>query len=220
MLFKELRKLRLSLALWCIVGAVGKIGLMKEVGLLRPGPCHPKVLWPQMVKNQNTLSVQILNNKLVEFEIKYLVINNRHTSTSLMSSMSSKSSSNLLDDPGRKPLSLFSFRNCFPVSGLISSFFFFSSFLFLSSPFLRSSFFFSPKILIQTLLSVPISFSLPVIIFTWYGITERTKYDSHRMKHCSENICKNQDQRETLFRLPGLSTRILILAILILCPIE
>ena len=91
-----------------------------------------------------------------------------------MSSMSSKSSSNLLDEPGRKPLSLFSFRNCFPVSGLISSFFFFSSFLFLSSPFLRSSFFFSPKIFIQTLLSVPISFSLPVIIFTWYGITERT----------------------------------------------
>ena len=38
------RTLRLSLALLSVVGAIGRAGLRKEVGLLRPGPRGPKVL--------------------------------------------------------------------------------------------------------------------------------------------------------------------------------
>ena len=42
--------LRLSLALLSVVGAIGRAGLRKEVGLLRPGPRGPKVLRHQMVR--------------------------------------------------------------------------------------------------------------------------------------------------------------------------
>ena len=38
------RTLRLSLALSSVTGALGKSGLRKEVGLLRPGQRDPKVL--------------------------------------------------------------------------------------------------------------------------------------------------------------------------------
>ena len=41
---------RLSLALLSVVGAIGRAGLRKEVGLLRPGPRGPKVLRHQMVQ--------------------------------------------------------------------------------------------------------------------------------------------------------------------------
>ena len=44
------RTLRLSLALSSLVGAIGRTGLRKEVGLLRPGPRGPKVLRHQMVR--------------------------------------------------------------------------------------------------------------------------------------------------------------------------
>ena len=37
----------MSLALSSLVGAIGRAGLRKEVGLLRPGPRGPKVLWHQ-----------------------------------------------------------------------------------------------------------------------------------------------------------------------------
>ena len=40
----------MSLALSSLVGAIGRAGLRKEVGLLRPGPCGPKVLRHQMVR--------------------------------------------------------------------------------------------------------------------------------------------------------------------------
>ena len=39
----------MSLALLSVVGAIGRAGLRKEVGLLRPGPRGPKVLRHQMV---------------------------------------------------------------------------------------------------------------------------------------------------------------------------
>ena len=39
-----------SLALLSVVGAIGRAGLRKEVGLLRPGPRGPKVLRHQMVR--------------------------------------------------------------------------------------------------------------------------------------------------------------------------
>ena len=42
--------LRLSLALLSVVGAIGRAGLRKEVGLLRLGPRGPKVLRHQMVR--------------------------------------------------------------------------------------------------------------------------------------------------------------------------
>ena len=42
--------LRLSLVLSSLVGAIGRAGLRKEVGLLRPGPRGPKVLRHQMVR--------------------------------------------------------------------------------------------------------------------------------------------------------------------------
>ena len=42
--------LRLSLALLSVVGAIGRAGLRKEVGLLRPGPRGPKVLRHQIVR--------------------------------------------------------------------------------------------------------------------------------------------------------------------------
>ena len=42
--------LRSSLALSSLVGAIGRAGLRKEVGLLRPGPRGPKVLRHQMVR--------------------------------------------------------------------------------------------------------------------------------------------------------------------------
>ena len=45
----ERRTLRSSLALLSVVGAIGRAGLRK-VGLLRPGPRGPKVLWHQMVR--------------------------------------------------------------------------------------------------------------------------------------------------------------------------
>ena len=41
---------RSSLALSSLVGAIGRAGLRKEVGLLRPGPRGPKVLRHQMVR--------------------------------------------------------------------------------------------------------------------------------------------------------------------------
>ena len=44
------RTLRSSLALLSVVGAIGRAGLRKEVGLLRPGPRGPKVLRHQMVR--------------------------------------------------------------------------------------------------------------------------------------------------------------------------
>ena len=40
----------MSLALLSVVGAIGRAGLRKEVGLLRPGPRGPKVLRHQMVQ--------------------------------------------------------------------------------------------------------------------------------------------------------------------------
>ena len=40
----------MSLALSSLVGAIGRAGLRKEVGLLRPGPRGPKVLRHQMVR--------------------------------------------------------------------------------------------------------------------------------------------------------------------------
>ena len=46
----ERRTLHSSLALLSFVGAIGRAGLRKEVGLLRPGPCGPKVLRHQMVR--------------------------------------------------------------------------------------------------------------------------------------------------------------------------
>ena len=39
-----------SLVLSSVVGAIGRAGLRKEVGLLRPGPRGLKVLWHQMVQ--------------------------------------------------------------------------------------------------------------------------------------------------------------------------
>ena len=42
--------LRLCLALLSVVGAIGRAGLRKEVGLLRPGPRGPKVLRHQIVR--------------------------------------------------------------------------------------------------------------------------------------------------------------------------
>ena len=45
------RMLRLSLALLSVVGAIGRAGLKKEVGLLRPGPRGPKVLWAASAPN-------------------------------------------------------------------------------------------------------------------------------------------------------------------------
>ena len=44
------RTLRSSLALLSVVGAIGRAGLRKEVGLLRPGPRGPEVLRHQMVR--------------------------------------------------------------------------------------------------------------------------------------------------------------------------
>ena len=44
------RALRSSMALLSVVGAIGRAGLRKEVGLLRPGPRGPKVLRHQMVR--------------------------------------------------------------------------------------------------------------------------------------------------------------------------
>ena len=44
------RMLHSSLALLSVVGAIGRAGLRKEVGLLRPEPRGPKVLWHQMVQ--------------------------------------------------------------------------------------------------------------------------------------------------------------------------
>ena len=46
----ERRTLRSSLALLFVVGAIGRAGLRKEVGLLRPGPRGPKVLGHQKVR--------------------------------------------------------------------------------------------------------------------------------------------------------------------------
>ena len=40
----------MSLALTSVVGAIGRAGLRKEVGLLRPGPRGPKVLGPRGTK--------------------------------------------------------------------------------------------------------------------------------------------------------------------------
>ena len=39
----------MSFRLLSVVGAIGRAGLRKEVGLLRPGPRGPKVLQHQMV---------------------------------------------------------------------------------------------------------------------------------------------------------------------------
>ena len=43
------RTLRSSLTLSSVVGTIGRAGLRKNVGLIRPGPRGPKVLWHQMV---------------------------------------------------------------------------------------------------------------------------------------------------------------------------